>query len=213
MKNDFIVSDKLHPYRIAVSVRNNDNEADYDSIARQIVPQDRKPVHIKQVHSERICSVEEGCSEGDGIYTNNMIYAPYVVTADCFSVFFHTGQAGKFGVIHAGWRSVAGGIIDYLNNLLSGHSSVLIGQGICRSHFTVGRDVMEIFEKKFGSTYIGEADNKYTVDLRGIIESRLKENADIHHLSLCNVCSNEILYSYRKEETTKRNVSLIWSMR
>lgn len=210
MKNDFIISDKLYPYRIAVSMRNNDNEINYDSIACRIVPHDKKPVHIRQVHSEKICSVDEQCSEGDGLYTNNIMYAPYVVTADCFSVFFHTEQAGKFGVVHAGWRSIAGGIIDSLNMLLGGHSAVLIGQGICSEHFTVGRDVMEVFEKKFGSAYIESAGDGYTVDLRAIIESRLKENTDIYHLNLCNICSNEILYSYRKEKTTKRNVSLIW---
>ncbi|MCA9753713.1 MAG: laccase domain-containing protein, partial [Gemmatimonadetes bacterium] len=76
------------------------------SFARVIAP------HLH--HSANVAVVRDGVlPEGkwDGVVTDDVRMVLAVTVADCVPVFFVDAEGGAFGVVHAGWRGMAGGIV------------------------------------------------------------------------------------------------------
>lgn len=172
---------------------------------------DRQIIHNRQVHSKRIVEAKPGIvTDADGLISDNADHALYILTADCFNIFFSTGGGKRFGIVHAGWKGVLNGIVSEMRKLMKGETRIVIGQGICPEHFTVQDDVMKFFEDKYGRRHIEQSKNVFSVDLRSIIEETLKNSGQIEHIDMCNVCDNDKLFSYREGDTLKRNMSIIW---
>lgn len=216
----FIRNESLFPYSIAISLKGSgdmsykkeSNTANRDQFYRNINLKGRKPVRNVQVHSDRILKAYDGMNEeADGIITDDASYAPFILTADCYNVFFTTSAGSEFGVVHAGWKGIAGGIAEALGGRLKGESKCIIAQGICAGHFTVEEDVMRIFSKRYGDDYIERHENgSFSIDLRRIVNDVLAESSQVMHIEMCNVCEREKLYSYRCGNADERNLSIIW---
>lgn len=219
----YIKTNILKPYNVAISLRSDtvnegdmsdsspENSANRAAMFNALEITGRKIIHNKQIHSDIIIDADNNdTGEADGIITSSDCTAPYILTADCFNVFFKTDADRKFGVVHAGWKGILGGIIESLNDILEGESEVLIAQGICMEHFEVDFDVMKDFRERFGDRYIEMRKDKFHIDLRNIISDILSDKAQIHNLRLCNVCMNDILFSYRNSDIKRRNMSIIW---
>ncbi len=221
----YLLSNQLHPYKIAISLKseklsnlgdmsNNfiENKINRDLLFNTLGIKKRKIVHLKQIHSANIENAKNIINlEGDGLYSNDNNIAMYILTADCFNIFFTTNNNKTFGIIHAGWKGIINGIIENLRDLLKNESSVIIAQGICEKHFEVRNDVKQVFSDKYGEEFIKRTPNdKFTIDLRKIIHNILKDKADIHNIHLCNMCQNDKLFSYRKGDLKYRNMSIIW---
>ncbi len=222
-KINYIRTNILAPFNVAVSLKSpaynqgdmsdNDphNKANREILFNDLELSGRKIIHNKQVHSRIIINAErDEAGDADGVITSNDSKAPYILTADCFNIFFKTDNDRQFGVVHAGWKGIIEGIVEELEGLLKGDSSVLIAQGICNEHFTVDHDVMKMFSERFSEEYISVEEGKFHIDLRSIIESILKRKAEINHLRICNICSKDMLFSYRSGDEKQRNMSIIW---
>jgi len=215
-----VIDSNFGPFSIGVSSRkagdmslkNPENASRRAMVFKQLEIEKNIPVRNRQVHSNRIIDAYEGMDEeADGIITDNMRFSPYILTADCYNIFFYTGGGKRFGIVHAGWRGVANGIVEELAGKLEGDSEVIVAQGICQKHFEVKREVMQIFSKKYGDEHIAiDKRESYRIDLRSIIEKILSERAEVSHIKLCNICENENLFSYRLNSAEERNLSIIW---
>jgi YfiH family protein len=120
--------------------------------------------------------------------------------------------------VHAGWRGLAGGIIEAtLAALPTPPAQLLAWLGPCIGpcHFRVGEDVADALEKSL-STPVGECfqksgDGGVMVDLRGLASQQLRA-AGVSRVSAsehCTFCAKERYFSYRRDGETGRMATFI----
>ena len=100
----------------------------------------------QQIHSGNviICSESGQLLDTDGLITNTKNFVLSMQVADCIPIYLYDIQNKNIGLIHAGWRGVAAGIIENgineLKNLDSNpiNVKVLLGPSIRQCCFEVG---------------------------------------------------------------------------
>jgi len=111
-----------------------------------------------------------------------------VTVADCIPVYLLHPNSGTMALLHAGWRGVAGGILERGVELVSSRSRadpcdivMHCGVGICGRCYKVGSEVMEaITGKPHGRS---EA-----LDLRRVLQDRAC-GLGLHEVSVSSWCS------------------------
>ncbi|MFA5134706.1 MAG: polyphenol oxidase family protein [Patescibacteria group bacterium] len=153
----------------------------------------------------------------DGLATSTPGAYLSVTVADCFPVYLFQPSASVVGILHAGWRSIHGGIVHNalellhfrgidLRNLLVG-----IGPGIRQCHFKVQSDVEQFFIKY--PSCIKRDRLAIYIDLANIIRSQMitggvqKEN--IEDCMHCTACASDDYFSYRISEDKKKVKAMI----
>ena len=105
-------------------------------------------VRMNQTHSNKSLFIDKFSNEYencDGIFTSNKSLTLEVSTADCLPIFF--ADKNFFGVIHAGWKGLAEGIIEnsirllIKNGFALDNTHILIGPSISKDYFEVKEDV------------------------------------------------------------------------
>lgn len=181
---------------------------------------------LKQVHGARVMQsyqpeYRETPPEADAAVTSGRDYACVVLTADCLPVFFCDRAGTRVGVAHAGWRGLAGGVLEASVAALGVDPSEILvwfGPAISNAQFEVGPEVFEAFvavqpeaESAFDrSPYrLGH----HMADLYKLARLRL-ERLGIHSISgghFCTACDETRFYSYRRDQgRTGHMASVIW---
>jgi len=177
-------------------------------------------------------------AKADAMYTQTPRVLLCIRTADCLPIFFtlsgkinkSSGKSEKekvkspvndridssllyAGIIHAGWRGLAGGIINNtLESLMDSHADFtkfITGPAIGGESYTVGPETAEKFEFK---ERIGS--DRFLLDLRKNalhqIKSynRIRQIDFIKNLSGCTYQENELYYSHRRGDSG-RNLNVI----
>ena len=140
---------------------------------------------------------------GDGVITSLKGVEIGVRTADCAPVVFVGNE--WVGVIHAGWRGLASGILEKALERLSHYERieelfVFIGPSAKSCCYEVGEELRNLF-----SPYVVERDGKLYMDLQSVAMMELRSMGvkNIGVLELCTVCSTH-LPSYRRDKTSER---------
>jgi purine-nucleoside/S-methyl-5'-thioadenosine phosphorylase / adenosine deaminase len=133
--------------------------------------------------------------------------ATMVLVADCVPVAL--GSAGAVAMIHAGWRGLAGGVLEQgvraLRELAEGeqiHAVLGPCAGVCC--YEVGSEVHAAFA---GAHRVGEK-----IDMRAIARDRLLADgvAEVRSLEACTIC-DERFFSHRREgERAGRQAGVAW---
>ena len=188
-----------------------------------------------QVHGNKVITVTqdyknkgESCVNSDlfgvdGLVTKKKELMLMIKVADCFPVFFYDPEKQAIGLVHAGWRGVAGGIIKRgIKAMTESFSSkpqnikVGIGPGIDKCCYIVGNNVREAFRKNRVSGHIWRTDEnknlyldlKKTIFLELIGAGLRKEN--IWVTSECTSCNRVFFFSHRRDHgKTGRMAALI----
>ncbi|HMD52262.1 MAG TPA: polyphenol oxidase family protein [Solirubrobacteraceae bacterium] len=145
--------------------------------------------------------------EADGQATSLEAVGTMVLTADCLPV--AVGSRGAVAMLHAGWRGLAGGILEEgiaaVRDLGREDRLVAVvgpGAGVCC--YEVGEDVHEEF---------GGAHRHGThIDLRAIAGERLLASgvAEVLHAPACTIC-DERFFSHRREgRLAGRQAGVAW---
>jgi polyphenol oxidase len=180
---------------------------------------------IRQVHGSRVLRILEAddrspavtdevvtLEEADGQATARPGIAPMVLTADCLPI--AVAGNGAVAMLHAGWRGLAGGIIDEGVRALSelggtGHLTAAIGPGAGGCCYEVGEDVHARF-----SSYGEEVHREGRLDLKAIARAQLERSGvdEVHDAGLCTICSPaELFFSHRRDRgVTGRQAGVAW---
>ena len=141
-----------------------------------------------------------------------------VMTADCLPVLLCDQAGTQVAAIHAGWRSLGGGIIENtVHHFQQPRSQLLawLGPAISAKAFEVGQDVWDLFCQAYPedqNAFIAKANQKYFADIYQLARARLHRlgiNA-IYGGDRCTFTENDQFYSYRRDSTTGRQASMIW---
>ncbi|MDV6320510.1 peptidoglycan editing factor PgeF [Chromohalobacter sp. HP20-39] len=177
-------------------------------------------VHGAAVQQDYRAAFAEQPPRADASVAFDQGYACAVLTADCLPVFFCDRQGTRVGLAHAGWRSLAGGVLEACVAALGQSPDELmawLGPAISKAQFEVGAEVFETFvavqpeaESAFEpSPYrLGH----YMADLYRLARLRL-ERLGVGHIGgghFCTACESRF-YSYRRDDGhTGRMASVIW---
>jgi YfiH family protein len=188
------------------------------------------PVYLNQVHGARVVRLgrEEAQAgapvhDADACITTEPGLACTVLVADCLPALFAAPGGRAVGAAHAGWRGLAGGVLEATLHAVCeaagcGASQVQVWLGPCigPEHFEVGADVLEAFRRNgdadAASCFVPRAPGKWLADLPRLARARLGGAGVVSVTGgeWCTVTDASRFYSFRRDRTTGRMAASVW---
>lgn len=188
---------------------------DLQATLGRVLPAGVEPAWLRQVHSADVHDARPGANgAGDALVTSRRRLALAVVTADCVPVLL----AGEWGIaaIHAGWRGLAGSILQAAVERLADDGSLTawIGPAIGPCCYEVGHDVAREVAGASAPEVVREGRRgRPHLDLVQAARVQLASRGvtDVHAVEACTRCRDAELWSYRRDGPgAGRNVAAIW---
>ena len=177
------------------------------------------PAWLQQVHSADVVEADPAAvAVADASWTTTPGRACAVLTADCLPALFCDRAGSRVAAAHAGWRGLAGGVLENTVAALgvpAGELLVWLGPAIGPQSFEVGAEVREAFvvqhaqaEQAFSASRNA---GRFMADLYALARIRLAAIgvAAVHGGGL-DTFSDPRFFSYRRAARSGRLASLIW---
>jgi YfiH family protein len=137
-----------------------------------------------------------------------------VLTADCLPVVFCSRSGDRVAVAHAGWRGLAGGVLQATVEALEedpGRLMAWLGPAIGPNAYEVGEDVVAAFPQEYPTGFRAHGD-RWMMDLYALARAKLAAAGvtDVSGGDCCTWSEPDRFYSYRREGTTGRMATLAW---
>lgn len=141
-----------------------------------------------------------------------------VMTADCLPVVLADRAGRRVGVAHAGWRGLAGGVVEATVQALGVPAADLVawlGPAIGQAAFEVGPEVRAAFVQRLPAAeaaFLPGAPGKFQADLYALARAVLAQAgvADVHGGGWCTATDRERFFSFRRDGRTGRMATLAW---
>jgi YfiH family protein len=179
-----------------------------------------EPTWLKQVHG--VVVVDAALSgrepEADGAIAMQPGAVCAVLTADCLPVLLCNRAGTKVAALHAGWRGLAGGVIEAGVKALGIPGDELLawlGPAIGPESFEVGPEVRATFvqhDSQAAQAFRAACEGKYLADIYLLARQRLQRLgvAAVYGGGFCTVTERTRFFSYRRDGATGRMATLIW---
>lgn len=180
-----------------------------------------EPIWLNQVHG---CAVYEsarvahatGDADASVAFWGGAVCA--VMTADCLPVLLCDEAGTVVAAAHAGWRGLAGGVIEATVQRMRRPPAQLqawLGPAIGPAHFEVGDEVRARFceiDAEAATAFRRNAAGRWLADLPMLARQRLARLgvAAVHGGDVCTFADRDRFFSYRRDGVTGRMASLIW---
>ncbi|MDN3560884.1 peptidoglycan editing factor PgeF [Vreelandella neptunia] len=201
------------------------DNADHVALCRRLLQKeigDERPLlWLNQTHGARVQQFYQSeAADADAALAPSNEYACVVLTADCLPVMFCNRAGTQVAVAHAGWRGLAGGVLEATIAAMNTDPDdilVWLGPAISNAQFEVGPEVYGAFVAVHPDTADAFDHSPYRLghymaDLYRLARFRL-EALGVNHISgghFCTACESRF-YSYRRDGgKTGRMASVIW---
>ncbi|HUW29619.1 MAG TPA: peptidoglycan editing factor PgeF [Sulfuriferula sp.] len=188
------------------------------AILRTALP--AEPVWLKQVHGIAVLDADSGIAstEADACVTRQAGRVCAVLTADCLPVLFCDHQGRVVAAAHAGWRGLAGGMLEATVAAMQVPAAGVmawLGPAIGAQAFEVGDEVREAFvavQPQASAAFVAHRRGKWLADIYALARLRLQGIGvtRIYGGGACTYSEAARFYSYRRDGATGRMASLIW---
>jgi YfiH family protein len=179
-----------------------------------------EPAWLTQVHG---CSVADAASsragcEADAMYSDRPGKVCAVMTADCLPVIFTNIKGNRVAAAHAGWRGLAGGVLEATVRQFDDAATDIIawlGPAIGPEAFEVGDEVREAFltwHSVSADAFVANGPGHWLADIYRLARHHL-EAVGVTRISgggFCTFSDSERFYSYRRNSVTGRMATLVW---
>lgn len=179
-----------------------------------------EPVWLKQVHGVVVVDAAQGGAEpeADGAFAAQPGAVCAALTADCLPVLLCNRAGTKVAALHAGWRGLAGGVIEAGAKAMGIPGNELLawlGPAIGPMAFEVGPEVRATFvqhDAQATQAFRAAREGKYLADIYLLARLRLQGLgvAAVHGGGFCTVTERARFFSYRRDGDTGRMAALIW---
>jgi YfiH family protein len=190
-----------------------------------------EPVWLSQVHGVVVADADRvrpgDVPEADASIARSRKSVCAVLTADCLPVLFCDTDGKVVGAAHAGWRGLAGGVLQATTRSMreagAGQIMAWLGPAIGPACFEVGSDVLQAFltmapdaagasAVRAACVPIAARPGKYLADIYALARLILHRDGltSIAGGEYCTVSNSGRFYSYRRDGVTGRQASLIW---
>ena len=193
-------------------------------IVSQLVPSD--PVWLRQVHGTVIvdAAAAGGEPEADASWSMTPGVVCTVMTADCLPVLLADAEGRIVAAVHAGWKSLAQGIIQktvaLMREKMSDDARIFawLAPRIGPESFEVGEDVLEAMKAHLPDAqqaFAPQDNGRYLCDLAALARQALRGSgvaeADVDDCGLSTAADPKRFYSYRRDgEKSGRHAAMIW---
>jgi len=179
-----------------------------------------EPLWLKQVHGVAVVDAARAGiePEADGAFAAQPGTVCAVLTADCLPVLLCNRAGTKVAALHAGWRGLAGGVIEAGVQALGVPGNELLawlGPAIGPEAFEVGPEVRTAFiqqDAQAAQAFRTARDGKYLADIYLLARQRLQRLgvAAVYGGWFCTVTDGAHFFSYRRDGATGRMAALVW---
>jgi polyphenol oxidase len=182
-----------------------------------------EPAWLEQVHGQRVIDLDrqtspEALGAADGAVTRTAGRICVVQVADCMPVLLAARDGSAVGAAHAGWRGLAGGVLEAAVRAMSIPTAELLawlGPAIGQRHFEVGAEVRAAFLAVDAGASVAFSANergRWQCDLHVLARRRLAAlgvNA-VFGGDWCTFADRGRFFSYRRDGRCGRMAALIW---
>lgn len=179
-----------------------------------------EPCWLRQVHGIDVVEAASAPigTTADGSFTDEAGVVCAVLTADCLPIFLCDRRGTAVGLLHAGWRGLAAGIVEAGIARMGIPGPALLawlGPAIGPRAFEVGDEVRAAFvgvDPQATAAFVPHASGRWLADLYQLARLRLQHQGvtAIYGGEYCTVTQSDLFYSYRRDGVTGRMASLIW---
>lgn len=179
-----------------------------------------EPLWLRQVHGAEVV-VHDGSQvepEADAAVTFEAGRVLAVLTADCLPVVLSSRDGGRLGLVHAGWRGLAAGVLDRTVTALGvpgGELLAWFGPAISAPAFEVGAEVREAFVAGHAADAAAFTPNergRWQADLYALARARLGRLGvtTVAGGGECTFRDAGRFYSHRRDPRGGRMATLLW---
>jgi YfiH family protein len=198
-----------------------------------------RPVWLRQVHGTSVIELTAQTADAplepaDAAWTRERQLACTVMVADCLPVLFALRDGQAVAAAHAGWRGLAGGVLEAtVQALCTGTGAkptdvmAWLGPCIGPRQFEVGADVLAALgasEQEAGHDASGtpvfrwsprpDGAPRWLADLRALAQTRLQRlglaAGQISCDAACTVEQASRFFSFRRDGRTGRHACAVW---
>lgn len=182
------------------------------------------PAWLRQVHGTQVVEAEAGTSpvEADASTSVTPGTVCAVLSADCMPVLLASRDGRGVGAAHAGWRGLAGGIIQNTAHALRARLGqpgaelvAFLGPAIGPAAFEVGPEVLEAMLVRLpdaARAFVPANQGKYRADLFALGRMALAQAGVlfVYGGGDCTFTDPARFYSFRRDRVTGRQGAFIW---
>ncbi|MBN8744281.1 MAG: peptidoglycan editing factor PgeF [Thiomonas arsenitoxydans] len=187
------------------------------------------PRYLQQVHGIVVADLDRVHHDApepvaDAACTSQRGVAATVLVADCLPVLFAAPEGRAVAAAHAGWRGLAGGVIEASVQAVCDRAGcpaaevqAVLGPAIGPGAFEVGDEVRAAFVSLHPQTavaFLPGQPGKWWADLWQLARIRLQAaGLSAEHIAgggLCTFGLAQRFYSYRRQPVTGRQGGCIW---
>jgi YfiH family protein len=170
-----------------------------------------EPAWLSQVHGASVVDLDRELESPEPMTADAVVTSgarPCVImVADCLPVLFASRDGRRIGAAHAGWRGLAGGVLENTVTALGvppGEVTAWLGPAILQPNFEVGSDVRDTFVGQDpGAERFFEANarGRWQADLVGLARRRLAGLGvtRLHGGAWCTFADRERFFSHRRD--------------
>lgn len=141
-----------------------------------------------------------------------------ILTADCLPVVFAAEDGRAVGAAHAGWRGLAGGVLETTVAAMGVEPARIVawlGPAAGPQAYEIGEEVFDAFvsrDARAASAFAATRPGHWKVDLYELARQRLADAgvARVFGGGLCTISDPQRFYSHRRDARTGRMATLVW---
>ncbi|WP_454829352.1 peptidoglycan editing factor PgeF [Pseudoxanthomonas wuyuanensis] len=141
-----------------------------------------------------------------------------ILTADCLPVVFAAEDGRAVGAAHAGWRGLAGGVLENTVAAMGVAPERIfawLGPAAGPLAYEIGEDMFDAFvsrDARAASAFTATRPGHWNADLYELARQRLAEAgvARVFGGGLCTISDPQRFYSYRRDTRTGRMATVVW---
>ncbi len=177
------------------------------------------PRWLRQVHGNRVAIEPSGDEpEADAAITRTSGVVLAILTADCLPVVLAARDGGEVAVAHAGWRGLAGGVLEATIAAMQASPRDIVawmGPAAGPQAYEVGQDVFDAFasgDPRAARSFAATRPGHWRVDLPALARRRLLAAGlqHVHGGDLCTISDPAQFFSHRRDRVTGRMGTLAW---
>ena len=139
------------------------------------------------------------------------------MSADCLPVAITNTEGTEIALLHAGWKGLSSGIIQETLKIFNTENKGLkswLAPCISQMKYEVGIDVYEAFmnlDEESVKNFQQVDSKKWLFDLKAeAARVLINLNVQVFQSNYCTYTDKDMFYSYRRNKTDKRVLTLLW---
>lgn len=182
-----------------------------------------EPAWLEQVHGHRVVDLDSLTSRelpgpADAAVTRTPGRVCLIQVADCMPVLFAAADGSAVGAAHAGWRGLAGGVLEATVRAMAAPPAQLLawmGPAIGQANFEVGEEVRAVFlaaDPGAAAAFAANERGRWQCDLYALARRKLAALgvASVDGGGWCTYADERRFFSFRRDGRCGRMAALIW---